>query len=137
MSKRRADDTSPVRTIFLGAGRTSEIHRHEEPAAWVHVVMGEIIEERWTRDPEGGFVHEQRRLKKGQCMAAPADVLHRITAVDDAAFVSSYLCDCGRACSAEASEIDTVMRLSRSETDREWATATVPGTVASVAELSE
>lgn len=124
---RRGDDTAPVRTIFLGAGSSSAIHRHDESAAWLHVVMGEIVEERWTRDPEGGFVYERRMLRRGQSMAAPADVLHRVTAQQEAAFISTCWCDCCLARAADAEEIEAVMRLTREGGDREWALSTLNG----------
>lgn len=126
-ARRDADSTAPVRTLFLARGAQSAVHRHAEHAAWIHVVTGEIVEERWTRDAEGGFVHERRVLRRGQSMAAPADALHRVTALEDAAFVTTCLCDCSRAKAAAASEIETVMLLARSEADHEWATATVIG----------
>lgn len=124
---RRGDDTAPVQTIFLAKGSSSAIHRHDESAAWLHVVTGEIVEERWTQDTEGGFVYERRRLRRGQSMAAPADVLHRVTAIEEAAFISTCLCDCCRAIAADAGEIDAVMRLTRSEDDQEWALSTMNG----------
>jgi quercetin dioxygenase-like cupin family protein len=128
MARRGVDDTMPVRTVFLRRGTSSAIHRHGEAAAWIHVVSGVIVEERWTRDAEGGFVHEVRRLEKGQSMAAPADALHRVTALeDDAAFVSTCTCHCGRARSAPAPEIEAVTKLSRRGEDRAWAASTVIG----------
>jgi uncharacterized cupin superfamily protein len=130
---RRGDDTAPVQTIFLAAGRSSAIHRHDESTAWLHVVTGEIVEERWTRDTEGGFIYERRKLRRGQSMAAPADVLHRVTAIEEAAFISTCLCDCCRANAADASEIDAVMRLTRDEGDREWALTTMSGSPAPAA----
>jgi quercetin dioxygenase-like cupin family protein len=126
-STRDSDSTAPVRTIFLRGGAASRIHRHDEAAAWIHVVSGSIVEERWRRDPEGGFVHERRVLRKGQSMAAPADALHRVSALEDAAFVTTCACDCARAKGASPSEIDTVIRLSRTGDDHMWATSTVLG----------
>lgn len=124
---REVDSTTPVRTIFLRRGTASTLHQHDEPAAWFHVVAGEIVEERWTRDAEGGFLYEHRRLRKGQSMAAPADTLHRIAATDDATIISTCMCDCTRARQAAAPEIDAVMRLSRAGVDRDWAVATAIG----------
>lgn len=103
------------------------MHRHEEQAAWFHVVSGEILEERWTPDSEGGFLYEQRRLRAGQAMAAPASTLHRISALADAVFVSTCLCDCTRSPAAPTHEVDTVIMLSRTGVDREWATLTALG----------
>lgn len=125
--RRDADATAPVRTIFLRAGAASRIHRHDESAAWIHVVAGAIVEERWRRDPEGGFVHERRILRKGQSMAAAADALHRVSALEDAALVTTCACDCARAKGAAPSEIDTVIRLSRTGADHLWASSTALG----------
>jgi uncharacterized cupin superfamily protein len=124
---READCTTPMRTIFLKRQSSSAIHRHAEQAAWFHVVSGEIVEERWTPDSEGGFVHEERRLRTGQSMAAPADTLHCITALEDAVFVNTCLCDCTRSPAAPTHEVDTVIMLSRSGVDRDWATLTALG----------
>ncbi|UJR82187.1 Hypothetical protein I5071_42520 [Sandaracinus amylolyticus] len=126
-ASRDADATTPFRTTFLRRGQSSAVHRHDETAAWIHVVAGEVVEERWTRDAEGGFVHERRTLRCGQSMAAPADALHRVTAVDDAAFVTTCACDCARARAVPARELDAVTRLARCGEDREWATATAIG----------
>lgn len=126
-ASRDADSTAPVRTIFLRRGASSSVHRHGESAAWIHVVSGEIVEERWSPDPEGGFVHERRVLRRGQSMAAPADALHRVSALEDAAFVTTCACDCARAKAAPSSEIDAALLLSRSGDDREWASATAIG----------
>lgn len=124
---RDADATTPVRTVFLKGGAVTTLHRHEEPAAWIHVVAGEIVDERWSRDAEGGFVLERRVLRRGQSMAAPADTLHRIRARADAAFVTTSACDCARAHEADRHEVDTVLRLARNGVDREWASATAVG----------
>lgn len=124
---RDADATRPVRTVFLKGGDTTTLHRHDEPAAWIHVVCGEIAEERWSPDAEGGFVHERRVLRRGQSMAAPGDALHRVSAVEDAAFVTTSACDCGCANEASHHEIDAVLRLARTGADVEWATTTAVG----------
>jgi hypothetical protein len=129
---READSTTPMRTIFLGRQTSSAVHRHVEQAAWFHVVSGEIVEERWTPDPEGGFVYEQRRLRAGQVMAAPADTLHRIMALEDAVFVNSCHCDCTRSAAAPKREIDAVTTLCRTGVDHGWATTTALGAPAPV-----
>lgn len=127
-SKRDADSTRPVRTVFLRRGTSSTVHRHDEPASWTHVVSGVLLEERWTRDAEGGFVHERRSLRRGQSIAAPGDALRRLTAVDDdAAFVTTSICDCAHADPAPRAEVAAVTRLSRGDADRAWASATAVG----------
>jgi hypothetical protein len=126
-SKRDADSTTPVRTTFLRRGDASPVHRHAEHATWVHVVSGTIVDERWTRDAEGGFVHERRVLEHGQSMAAPGDSLHRVHALGDAAFVTTCACGCVQADAIHPRELAVVRRLSRSGVDREWATATALG----------
>ncbi len=124
---RDADATTPVRTVFLKGGATTTLHRHDEATAWIHVVSGEIVDERFRRDAEGGFVLERRVLRRGQSMAAPADTLHRVRALSDAAFVTTSACDCARAREASPHEVDTVRRLARTGADHEWATATAVG----------
>jgi hypothetical protein len=126
-SDRDADRTRPVRTIFLRGGVVSALHRHEEETAWFHVVDGEIVEERWTRDNEGGFLQEHRRLKGGQSMAAPADALHRIAAREDAVIVSTCASDCACCHPASPGEILAVAKLARDGEDRAWAATTSVG----------
>lgn len=126
-SRRDADATVPVRTVFLRGGASTTLHRHGEPAAWMHVVSGEIAEERWSPDSEGGFVYERRVLRCGQSMAAPADALHRVSALVDAAFVTTSACDCGCADEADPKDVEAVMRLARTGADREWAHRTAVG----------
>jgi quercetin dioxygenase-like cupin family protein len=127
LKRREEDETRPVRTLILRRGASSALHRHDEDAAWFHVVEGEIVEERWTRDPEGGYLQEQRRLRVGQSMAAPADALHRIEACEDAVVISTCASDCACCTPASAPEIDAVLRLARAEVDRDWATTTALG----------
>ncbi|HEY8429576.1 MAG TPA: hypothetical protein VIL20_14430 [Sandaracinaceae bacterium] len=116
-----------MRTVFLRGGASTTLHRHGEPAAWMHVVSGEIAEERWSPDSEGGFVYERRVLRCGQSMAAPADALHRVSALVDAAFVTTSACDCGCADEADPKDVEAVMRLARTGADREWAHRTAVG----------
>jgi quercetin dioxygenase-like cupin family protein len=124
---RDADNTTPMRTTFLARGSASSIHQHQEHAAWFHIVSGEIVEDRWTPDAEGGFIHERRRLCAGQSMAAPANTLHRIRSLDDAVFVTTCLCDCLRSIPARACEIDAMLKLTRTGPDRAWACETAQG----------
>ena len=126
-SKRDADSTTPVRTTFLRNGQASSVHKHVEHATWVHVVSGAIVDERWTQDAEGGFVHERRVLERGQSMAAAGESLHRVHALGDAAFVTTCACGCAQADAADPREVEVVRRLSRSGVDREWATSTALG----------
>lgn len=126
-SKRDADATAPVRTTFLGSGDESPVHEHAEHVAWMHVVSGEIVEERWTPHEEGGFLHERRALRGGQSMAAPGGVLHRVRALGDAVFVTTCACGCREAEAADVAEIDEAQRRARSGVHHAWATQTVTG----------
>ena len=126
-SGRDADATTPVRTVFLGNGERTALHRHDEEAAWIHVLSGAIVEERWRADDEGGFVQEQRVLRAGQSMAAPVDGLHRVIALSDAAFVITSRCDCLRARQAEPREVAIMHRLARTGRDLDWAATTAVG----------
>jgi quercetin dioxygenase-like cupin family protein len=124
---RDADATTPVRTVFLSSAERTPLHRHAEEAAWIHVLSGAIVEERWRADDEGGFVQEQRVLRAGQSMAAPVDGLHRVIALSEAAFVITSACDCLRARQAEPREVAVMQRLARSGPDLEWAATTAVG----------
>jgi quercetin dioxygenase-like cupin family protein len=126
-SKRDADATAPVRTTFLAHGDESPVHAHTESGAWMHVLSGEVVEERWTRDEDGSFLHEQRALRGGQSMAAPGGVLHRVRAVGETVFVTTCACGCLQADAADAAEIHEAERRSRSGVHHVWATQTVPG----------
>ncbi len=126
-SKRDADATTPVRTTFLRGGDVSAVHAHGEHGVWMHVLLGEIVEERWTRDTEGGFAHERRVLRGGQSMAAPGDVLHRVHARGDAAFVTTCACGCMNATAVHPREVVAMQRLSHSAVDAAWTTATAVG----------
>jgi hypothetical protein len=126
-SNRDADATAPVRTTFVRRGDASPVHQHEEPVAWMHVISGEVMEERWTRDESGGFVHERRALRGGQSMAAPGAVLHRVRALGDAVFVTTCACGCMQASAADVTEIHAAQRRARSGVHHVWATQTVTG----------
>lgn len=126
-SKRDADATAPVRTTFLRRGDESPVHTHAEHVGWMHVVSGEIVEERWTRHDEGGFLHERRALRGGQSMAAPGGVLHRVRALGDAVFVTTCACGCQEAEAADVAEIHEAQRRARSGVHHAWATQTLNG----------
>jgi len=126
-SKRDTDATIPVHTTFLREGDASAVHEHGEHSVWMHVVAGEIVEERWTRDRDGGFEHERRVLRGGQSMAAPGDVLHRVRAIGDAAFVTTCACGCMHARAAHPRDVVTVQRLAHASADAAWATTTALG----------
>lgn len=123
--KRDDEATVPVRTTFLRRGQASPVHRHDEPAAWMHVIAGDVVEERWTHDPAGGFVHERRALRGGQAMAAPGDVLHRVRALGDAVLVTTCACGCLSADAVDRHALHVAQRAARA--DRAFATATAVG----------
>jgi quercetin dioxygenase-like cupin family protein len=126
-TKRDADATAQVRTTFLKNGDESSVHEHREHSAWMHVVSGEIVEERWTRDVDGGFVHERRALRGGQSMAAPGGVLHRVHALEDAVFVTTCACGCMQADAADDEVIDAARAGAHASLHHAWATQTALG----------
>lgn len=101
---REGEATRPVRTVFLKRGASSALHHHDEPSSWTQVVCGQILDERWHRAPGGQLVHERRVLREDQALAAPADSLHRVRALEDTAFVTTCAEDCGCARAAGAAE---------------------------------
>jgi hypothetical protein len=126
-SKRDADATTPVRTTFLRGGDQSDVHEHGELVAWMHVLSGEIVEDRWTRQAAGAFVHERRALRGGQSMAAPGGVLHRVRALGDAVFVTTCACGCLSAEAADVREVKRAQRGAPAAVVAVWATQTVTG----------
>lgn len=126
-SKRDADATAQVRTTFLPGGSESAVHAHDEHTTWMHVVSGEVVEDRWTRHGADDFVHERRSLRGGQSMAAPGRVLHRVRALGDAVFITTCACGCAEAESADVAEIHAAQRRPRSGIHHAWSTQTIPG----------
>lgn len=126
-AKRDADATAQVRTTFLRDGDETTVHEHAENVAWMHVVSGEIMEERWTPHEQGGFLHERRSLRGGQSMAAPGGVLHRVRAQGEAVFVTTCACGCMQASAAELGQIHDAQYHARSSVHHAWATQTVNG----------
>ena len=94
---READATRPVRTVFLERCAATDLHHHSEPNAWLHVVSGAIVDERWSRDEGGRLVHERRVLRRDQALAARSDSLHRVRALEDSVFVTTCVEDCAHA----------------------------------------
>jgi hypothetical protein len=124
-SGRDADATVPVRTTFLKSGEASSVHAHGPTTLWTHVVSGELVEDRWSRRPGAGFVHERRALRAGQAMAAPGEALHCVRARLDTVFVSTCACGC---LAAEAVDPSWLQELRRSvPMELEVGSATVAG----------
>lgn len=101
-SRREADATRPVKTVFLRRGTATRVHHHQDEASWTHVVSGDLLDERWRRDERGQLVHEKRVLRERQVVAAPGQTLHRVLALTDVAFVTSCTEDC--TCARHATE---------------------------------
>lgn len=105
---REAEATRPVRTVFLKRGATTALHHHTDPSAWTRVVAGQMVDERWHRADDGRLVHETRVLRADQALAAPADSLHRVRALEDTAFVTTCADGCGCAQAAGDGETHAV-----------------------------
>jgi hypothetical protein len=74
---------------WLRCGSSSEIVSHGASDAWLHVVSGAIVEERWTSG-ENGWDFEVRNLRSGSSSHLPKGALHRLAASTDASVVTTY-----------------------------------------------
>lgn len=74
---------------WLRAGARSEIVSHGSTDAWLHVVSGALVEERWTAGDEG-WHFEVRHLRTGDSSHLPKGALHRLAASADASIVTTY-----------------------------------------------
>lgn len=101
-SRRDAEATRPVKTVFLRRGTATRVHHHQDETSWTHVVAGDLLDERWRRDARGELVHEKRVLREQQVVAAPGHTLHRVLALTDVTFITSCAEDC--ACARHATE---------------------------------
>lgn len=74
---------------WLRRGSHSEIVSHGASDAWLHVVSGAIVEERWTAGDEG-WHFEARHHRTGDSSVLPQGALHRLAASADASIVTTY-----------------------------------------------
>jgi hypothetical protein len=74
---------------WLRCGAQSEIVSHGDSDAWLHVVSGAIVEERWTSGNDG-WDFEVRHLRTGYSSLLPKGALHRLAASTDASIVTTY-----------------------------------------------
>jgi len=110
---READATRRVRTVFLKRGSSTTLHHHAESSAWMHVVSGAMVDERWHRTDTGKLVHERRVLRGNQALAAPVASLHRVHALQETAFVTTCADGCCGARGANRSEALAVRSATR------------------------
>src|SRR5690349_10570162 len=86
-------DEHQIVATWLKRGARSEIVGHESSDAWLHVLSGAIVEERYVRPPEGGqgeWSYEVRHLRSGQSSLLPKGAFHRIAASTDASVLTTY-----------------------------------------------
>ena len=74
---------------WMRRGSSGEIASHGESDAWLHVVSGAVVEERWTSGDEG-WHFEVRHLRTGDSSHLPKGALHRLAAGTDASIVTTY-----------------------------------------------
>lgn len=86
-------DEHQIVATWLRRGARSEIVGHETSDAWLHVISGAIVEERYVRPPEGGngeWSYEVRHLRSGDSSHLPKGAFHRIAASADASVLTTY-----------------------------------------------
>ncbi len=86
-------DEHQIVATWLRRGARSEIVGHEKSDAWLHVLSGAIVEERYVRPPEGSageWSYEVRHLRSGDSSVLPKGAFHRIAASTDASVLTTY-----------------------------------------------
>lgn len=74
---------------FVPALGRAEVHGHGGSETWLHVIAGEVEEERWTK-VGSDWTYEARILRPGESSTLPADALHRVRAIADATVLTVY-----------------------------------------------
>jgi hypothetical protein len=82
-------DEHQIIATWLRRGAQSEIVSHGESDAWLHVIGGAIVEERWLVG-ETGWAFEVRHLRTGDSSHLPKGALRRLAASSDASIVTTY-----------------------------------------------
>jgi hypothetical protein len=86
-------DEHQIVATWLKRGARSQIVGHERSDAWLHVLSGAIVEERYVRPPAGSvgeWSYEVRHLRSGQSSHLPKGGFHRIAASADASVLTTY-----------------------------------------------
>ena len=95
------------------AGTAIEAHAHEGEAS-LHVLAGELVEERWTPTEDGAYRYAQRTLRAGDEAQLPPGAFHRIAVRRPSSVLVASAAPCVACVRAEAS-LEALVRLSRSE----------------------
>lgn len=82
-------DEHQILVSWLRRGSRTEIMSHGESDAWLHVVSGALVEERWTVG-ELGWDFEVRHLRTGDSSHLPKGALRRLAASSDASVMTTY-----------------------------------------------
>lgn len=82
-------DEHVVTASWWPAGSASEVRGHGTSHASIRVLEGELVEERWTRGVDHGWVYEQRRLRAGDSVEVPPGTLHRLAARRSASVITT------------------------------------------------
>jgi len=113
-SLRLGDGEHHVVSAFWPRGTATPVHEHEGDA-WLHVLSGEVIEERWTRAEDGGWVYASLRLRAGDQSSLPPGAVHRLAARRDSSVIIAARRPCTDATAHLDPELHAVIRLSRTD----------------------
>ena len=94
-------DEHQIVATWLKRGARSEILGHAEGDAWLHVLSGAIVEERYLRPPTrdfGEWAYEVRHLRSGDSSHLPKGAFHRIAASTDASVLTTVSPSRGMEC---------------------------------------
>jgi quercetin dioxygenase-like cupin family protein len=106
-------ESGAVEAAWWPAGAAIEAHTHDVDTT-LHVLSGEIVEERWLQSDDDGWRYDPRRLRAGERSTLAAGEVHRIGVRRSASVLvsSSRACE---ACVRPQPRLDALVRLSRTE----------------------
>lgn len=79
-----------VAAVWWPRMTASALHGHGASATWLHVVTGELVEERWTLGRDGEWRYEVVRVRAGESSLLPSGSYHRVRARTDSSVISTF-----------------------------------------------
>lgn len=84
------DDDHEVIATWLAPGAGTGIFELRESEAWIHLMRGEVVVERWVRDDRGAWARSRTVMRPGDSARMPRGALLRVDAIGESSLVASY-----------------------------------------------
>ena len=86
----RKDDDHELVATWLAPGAGTGIFELRESEAWIHLMRGDVLVERWVRDDRGTWARSRMVMRPGDSARMPRGALLRIEALSESSLVASY-----------------------------------------------